>query len=254
MLIFGGELNDFARRLMYVVLVAGILLGATQIVTPVRIDWRLHRHAGRTCTGDGSYVVSWWEGGGPMADTSPTLARSRIHRALSRPEPDDGRRPGIGAADRPCLRDPVLRRAHPVRDNAASCSQPPSSDWNRSRMTMPPSGCPSGPNARASRGQPDLLVGKPRVRTSDANGPIRRDPGVDDAGDHSSDQSSGAQRSTIWALECWCRSPILDDRDLPCRLARSGKTSTSTISPARISTGRTDRKRWCRSRLVSCGC
>ncbi len=32
MLIFGGELNDFARRLMYVVLVAGILLVATQIV------------------------------------------------------------------------------------------------------------------------------------------------------------------------------------------------------------------------------
>ena len=32
MLIFGGELNDFARRLMYVVLVAGILLGATTIV------------------------------------------------------------------------------------------------------------------------------------------------------------------------------------------------------------------------------
>lgn len=32
MLIFGGELNDFARRLMYVVLVCGILLGATQIV------------------------------------------------------------------------------------------------------------------------------------------------------------------------------------------------------------------------------
>lgn len=32
MLIFGGELNDFARRLMYLVLVAGILLGATQIV------------------------------------------------------------------------------------------------------------------------------------------------------------------------------------------------------------------------------
>ena len=29
MLIFGGELNDFARRLMYVVMVAGILLGAT---------------------------------------------------------------------------------------------------------------------------------------------------------------------------------------------------------------------------------
>ena len=32
MLIFGGEINDFARRLMYIVLVAGILLGATQIV------------------------------------------------------------------------------------------------------------------------------------------------------------------------------------------------------------------------------
>jgi type IV secretion system protein VirB2 len=32
MLIFGGELNDFARRLVYVVLVAGILLGATTIV------------------------------------------------------------------------------------------------------------------------------------------------------------------------------------------------------------------------------
>ncbi|TXR50461.1 TrbC/VirB2 family protein [Phyllobacterium endophyticum] len=32
MLIFGGELNDFARRLVYVVLVAGILLGATTII------------------------------------------------------------------------------------------------------------------------------------------------------------------------------------------------------------------------------
>lgn len=32
MLIFGGELNDFARRLVYVVLVAGVLLGATQII------------------------------------------------------------------------------------------------------------------------------------------------------------------------------------------------------------------------------
>ena len=28
MLIFGGELNDFARRLVFIVLVAGILLGA----------------------------------------------------------------------------------------------------------------------------------------------------------------------------------------------------------------------------------
>ncbi len=33
MLIMGGELNDFARRLMYIVLVAGILLGAAQIVS-----------------------------------------------------------------------------------------------------------------------------------------------------------------------------------------------------------------------------
>lgn len=32
MLIFGGELNDFARRLVFIVLVAGILLGATTIV------------------------------------------------------------------------------------------------------------------------------------------------------------------------------------------------------------------------------
>lgn len=32
MLIFGGEISDFARRLFYVVLVAGILLGASQIV------------------------------------------------------------------------------------------------------------------------------------------------------------------------------------------------------------------------------
>ncbi|CUX70997.1 MULTISPECIES: conjugal transfer pilin TrbC [Agrobacterium] len=32
MLIFGGELNDFARRLCYVALVGGVLLSATQIV------------------------------------------------------------------------------------------------------------------------------------------------------------------------------------------------------------------------------
>lgn len=32
MLIFGGELNDFARRLCYIALVGGVLLGATQIV------------------------------------------------------------------------------------------------------------------------------------------------------------------------------------------------------------------------------
>lgn len=32
MLIFGGELNDFARRLCYLALVGGVLLGAAQIV------------------------------------------------------------------------------------------------------------------------------------------------------------------------------------------------------------------------------
>lgn len=32
MLIFGGELNGFARRLCYMALVGGVLLGATQIV------------------------------------------------------------------------------------------------------------------------------------------------------------------------------------------------------------------------------
>jgi type IV secretion system protein TrbC len=32
MLIFGGELNDFARRMAYIVLVLGILLGASTIV------------------------------------------------------------------------------------------------------------------------------------------------------------------------------------------------------------------------------
>ena len=32
MLIFGGELGTFAQRLIYVVLVAGLLLGATQVV------------------------------------------------------------------------------------------------------------------------------------------------------------------------------------------------------------------------------
>ena len=57
MLIFGGELNDFARRLMYVVLVAGILLGATQIVglfgaTGASID--LPDQADLSGTGEGS--------------------------------------------------------------------------------------------------------------------------------------------------------------------------------------------------------
>lgn len=51
MLIFGGELNDFARRLMYVVLVAGILLGATTIVglfgaTGASIGLRLETQTG----------------------------------------------------------------------------------------------------------------------------------------------------------------------------------------------------------------
>jgi len=32
MLIFGGELNDFVRRLFYVVLVAGLLLGGASLV------------------------------------------------------------------------------------------------------------------------------------------------------------------------------------------------------------------------------
>ena len=32
MLIFGGELNDFARRMAYIVLVLGVLLGASTIV------------------------------------------------------------------------------------------------------------------------------------------------------------------------------------------------------------------------------
>jgi type IV secretion system protein VirB2 len=33
MLIFGGELNDFARRLCYIVLVAGLLLGAQNVIS-----------------------------------------------------------------------------------------------------------------------------------------------------------------------------------------------------------------------------
>ena len=35
MLIFGGELNDFARRLVYIVLVAGILLGRVANVVEI---------------------------------------------------------------------------------------------------------------------------------------------------------------------------------------------------------------------------
>lgn len=55
MLIFGGELNDFARRLCYVALVGGVLLGATQIValfgaTGASIG-EDHAQAGRSITG-----------------------------------------------------------------------------------------------------------------------------------------------------------------------------------------------------------
>ncbi|MCM2476166.1 conjugal transfer protein TrbC [Rhizobium sp. CG5] len=54
MLIFGGELNDFARRLCYVALVGGVLLGATQIValfgaTGASIG-EAHSRAGRSMT------------------------------------------------------------------------------------------------------------------------------------------------------------------------------------------------------------
>ncbi|NSZ19834.1 conjugal transfer pilin TrbC [Agrobacterium vitis] len=54
MLIFGGELNDFARRLCYVALVGGVLLGATQIValfgaTGASIG-KAHSQAGRSMT------------------------------------------------------------------------------------------------------------------------------------------------------------------------------------------------------------
>ena len=32
MLIFGGELNDFGRRVIYIILVLGLMLGSAQIV------------------------------------------------------------------------------------------------------------------------------------------------------------------------------------------------------------------------------
>lgn len=57
MLIFGGELNDFARRLMYVVLVAGILLGATQIVGLF----------GASGASIGDFTSPAWPGGGEGA-------------------------------------------------------------------------------------------------------------------------------------------------------------------------------------------
>ena len=57
MLIFGGELNDFARRLVYIVLVAGILLGATTIVglfgaTGATIGRSLHVPATRSASSE----------------------------------------------------------------------------------------------------------------------------------------------------------------------------------------------------------
>jgi type IV secretory pathway TrbD component/type IV secretory pathway VirB2 component (pilin) len=76
MLIFGGELNDFARRLMYIVLVAGILLGATQIVG-------LFGATGASIGCSGSRATATPDGEGRAEHASP--ARSRIHRALSRP-------------------------------------------------------------------------------------------------------------------------------------------------------------------------
>ncbi|MCW0021380.1 TrbC/VirB2 family protein [Rhizobium sp. BT-226] len=58
MLIFGGELNDFARRLVYVVLVAGILLGATQIIglfgaTGASVGLPMDRHARASVSASG---------------------------------------------------------------------------------------------------------------------------------------------------------------------------------------------------------
>ena len=38
MLIFGGEMNEFARRMVMVVLVAAILMGATQIVGALKVS------------------------------------------------------------------------------------------------------------------------------------------------------------------------------------------------------------------------
>ena len=61
MLIFGGELNDFARRLVYIVLVAGLLLGATTIVglfgaTGATIDVSSVAHMSDKIGGEGRHV------------------------------------------------------------------------------------------------------------------------------------------------------------------------------------------------------
>lgn len=78
-----AEQNDFARRLMYVVLVAGILLGATQIVglfgaTGASIGSVTERTPTFLSERGG-------EGRRNMADPVSNLRRNRIHRALSRP-------------------------------------------------------------------------------------------------------------------------------------------------------------------------
>ena len=73
MLIFGpGELNDFARRLMYVVPVAGILLGASQIVALFG------------STGASIGVRTSGQGRGVMAEITSSLERTRIHHRRCR--------------------------------------------------------------------------------------------------------------------------------------------------------------------------
>ena len=85
MLIFGGELNDFARRLMYVVLVAGILLGATR--SSASSARRALRSAAPSSPSNLQPLmqIRSGEGRGVMADAGAGLHRNRIHRALSRP-------------------------------------------------------------------------------------------------------------------------------------------------------------------------
>ena len=86
MLIFGGELNDFARRLMYVVLVAGIIARRDDDRWPLRLDRRLYRcdardRAGscpsdRSCRGRGE--ASWLRPEpGSTATASTVLCRDR---------------------------------------------------------------------------------------------------------------------------------------------------------------------------------
>ena len=104
MLIFGGELNDFARRLVYVVLVAGILLGRSwlagtseagrtrlmAVFTPV---FPLH---GRDLTPFGvpsgpemgvilRQLRAWWLQGGCLADRAACLSELRRRHANTPP-------------------------------------------------------------------------------------------------------------------------------------------------------------------------